>query len=132
MNVSMITGDNQHVATKVANSLGIPTSQVAFKATPNDKKNIIQQMQERGEKVMFVGDGINDSPAMAQADVGVAINAATDITVQASGIILMKDNLKEVIRAIKISRTTLRQIKFNFCWAFIYNIVLIPIAMGAL
>ena len=81
---------------------------------------------------MFVGDGVNDSPAMAQASIGVAINAATDITVQAAGIVLMGNDLTDVIRALTVSRRTLRQIKLNFLWAFIYNIVLVPIAMGLL
>ena len=81
---------------------------------------------------MFVGDGINDSPVLAQADVGVAINAGSDITINAAGIILMKDNLYDVINAIRISKSSFRRIKLNFCWAFIYNLILVPIAMGGL
>lgn len=81
---------------------------------------------------MFIGDGVNDSPVLAQADVGVAINSASDITVQAAGIVAMKDRLDDVLNAILISKSTFRRIKINFCWAFIYNIVLVPIAMGFL
>ena len=93
---------------KVANYLGIPSDSVSFKATPGDKKSVIHLMQKAGEKVMFVGDGINDSPAMAQANVGVAINSATDITVQAASIVLMRNNLEDVLHAIDISQKTLR------------------------
>ena len=81
---------------------------------------------------MFVGDGINDSPVLAQADVGCAINSASDITVGAAGIIIMKDNLEDVVKSILIARKTLQRIVINFVWAFIYNAFLIPIAMGAL
>jgi Cu+-exporting ATPase len=79
---------------------------------------------------MFVGDGVNDSPVLAQAEVGVAINSVADITVQAAGIVVMKDRLDDVLNAILISKATFRRIKYNFAWAFIYNIVLIPVAMG--
>ena len=81
---------------------------------------------------MFVGDGINDSPVLAQAEVGVAINSASDITVNAAGIVLMKDSLEDVVNAIRISKASFRRIKINFIWAFLYNLMLIPIAMGAL
>lgn len=81
---------------------------------------------------MFVGDGINDSPVLAQAEVGVAINSASDITVNAAGIVLMKDSLEDVVNAIRISKASFRRIKINFIWAFLYNLLLIPIAMGAL
>ena len=81
---------------------------------------------------MFIGDGVNDSPVLAQADVGVAINSASDITVHAAGIVVMKDRLDDVLNAILISHKTFKRIKINFCWAFIYNIILVPIAMGIL
>jgi Cu+-exporting ATPase len=81
---------------------------------------------------MFVGDGINDSPVLAQAEVGVAINAGSDITLNAAGIVLMKDSLYDVVNAINISKMSFRRIKINFIWAFLYNIILIPISMGAL
>ena len=117
---------------RVSNYLGIDPEFVFFKASPTDKKNVIDRFENEGERVMFVGDGVNDSPAMAQANIGVAINAATDITVQAAGIVLMSNDLRDVLRALKVSNRTLRQIKLNFLWAFIYNIVLVPIAMGLL
>lgn len=81
---------------------------------------------------MFIGDGVNDSPVLAQADVGVAINSASDITVNAAGIVVMKDRLADVLNAILISKATFRRIKYNFAWAFVYNLVLVPIAMGIL
>ena len=132
MKVAMCTGDNQYSALMVANHLGIESDLVTARAYPNDKKRLVQKLQEQGEKVMFVGDGVNDSPVLAQADVGVAINSSTDITVQAAGIILMKDSLMDVLNAINISTRTFRRIKINFCCAFLYNIVLVPIAMGIL
>mmetsp|Transcript_9213 Transcript_9213/g.11207 ORF Transcript_9213/g.11207 Transcript_9213/m.11207 type:complete len:105 (+) Transcript_9213:627-941(+) len=104
----MITGDNQHAAMRVANHLGIAPELVFFKASPSDKKTVIQKFEQEGEKVMFVGDGVNDSPAMAQASIGVAINAATDITVQAAGIVLMSNDLNDVLKALAVSRRTLR------------------------
>jgi Cu+-exporting ATPase len=132
LKVAMITGDNQHAAYKVARHLGIETDDVVYRAYPSDKKRAVEKFQAAGEKVMFVGDGINDSPVLAQAEVGVAINAGSDITVNAADIILMKDNLYDVINAIRISKKSFRRIKINFVWAFMYNLILVPIAMGVL
>lgn len=130
LKVSMITGDNKHTALKVAKYLDIPVENVTYRAYPKDKKKVVMKLQQKGEKVMFVGDGVNDSPVLAQADVGVAINSVTDITVHAAGIVIMKDRLDDVLNAILISKATFRRIKYNFAWAFCYNLILIPVAMG--
>jgi len=132
LRVAMITGDNQHAAFKVARHLGIDQEDVVYQAYPEDKKKAVERFQEQGQKVMFVGDGINDSPVLAQADVGVAINSGSDITVNAASIVLMKDSLYDVVNAIRISKSSFKRIKINFVWAFIYNLILIPIAMGVL
>ena len=99
----MITGDNKHSALKVAKHLNIPVENVTYSAYPETKKKVVEKFQTEGCKVMFVGDGINDSPVLAQADVGVAINSASDITVGAAGIVLMKDDLLDVLKAILIA-----------------------------
>jgi len=132
LRVAMITGDNQHAAFKVARHLGIDQEDVVYQAYPEDKKKAVERFQEQGQKVMFVGDGINDSPVLAQADVGVAINSGSDITVNAASIVLMKDSLYDVVNTIRISKSSFKRIKINFVWAFIYNLILIPIAMGVL
>ena len=128
--IAMITGDNKHTALRVARYLEIPEEFVTYRAYPNDKKKVVMKYQSQGEKVMFVGDGVNDSPVLAQAEVGVAINSVADITVQAAGIVIMKDRLDDVLNAIRISKATFRRIKYNFGWAFVYNVILIPVAMG--
>jgi len=130
LKVAMITGDNKHTALRVAKYLEIPEEFVTYRAYPKDKKKVVMKYQAAGEKVMFVGDGVNDSPVLAQAEVGVAINSVADITVQAAGIVVMKDRLDDVLNAILISKATFRRIKYNFGWAFFYNVILIPVAMG--
>jgi Cu+-exporting ATPase len=92
----------------------------------------VEKYQKNGRKVMFIGDGINDSPVLAQAEVGVAINSGSDITVDAADIVLIKDSLYDVVNAIRISKSSFRRIKINFVWAFLYNMLLVPIAMGIL
>lgn len=132
LKVKMITGDNKHAAFKVARHVGINQEDVVYQAYPEDKKKCVEKLQLEGERVMFVGDGINDSPVLAQANVGMAINSGSDITVNAAGIVLMKDNLFDVVNAILISQKSFTRIKINFFWAFLYNMILVPIAMGIL
>lgn len=126
----MITGDNKHSAFKVAQHLGIAKEDVSYQAYPETKKQIVEKYQQEGKKVMFIGDGINDSPVLAQSDIGCAINSASDITVSAAGIVLIKDNLIDILKAILISKKSFQRIKINFIFAFLYNVILIPIAMG--
>lgn len=130
MKVCMITGDNKHSALKVAKHLSIPAENVTYQAYPETKKKVVEKFQKEGAKVMFIGDGINDSPVLAQADVGCAINSASDLTVGAAGIVLMKDDLLDVLKAILIAQKSFQRIKINFAWAFTYNLILIPIALG--
>ena len=126
----MITGDNKHSAIKVAKHLGIPVENVTYSAYPETKKKVVEQYQSEGKKVMFVGDGINDSPVLAQSDVGCAINSASEVTVGAAGIVLIKDSLEDVLKSILIAKKTFNRIQINFFFAFMYNIILIPVAMG--
>lgn len=130
MKVCMITGDNKYSALRVAKHLGIAIENVTYQAYPETKLNVVKKYQEQGSKVMFVGDGINDSPVLSQAEVGCAINSASDITVGAAGIVLMKDNLEDVLHAIMIAMKSYQRIKINFFFAFLYNVILIPVAMG--
>lgn len=130
LKVCMITGDNEHAAMKVANHLGIKPYNVTHSAYPETKKQVVETLQEAGEHVMFVGDGINDSPVLAQSNVGCAINSAAHITVEAAGIVLMRDNLVDVLKAILIANKSFQRIRINFLFAFLYNVVLIPVAMG--
>jgi len=130
--VAMITGDNANSALKVATFLSIPHNYVFSNKNPGQKKRVVLSFQQEDETVMFVGDGVNDSPVLAQADIGVALGSTADITLNAASIVCMKDCLDDVLNAILISRATQRRIIFNFCWAFLYNLVLVPIAMGCL
>jgi Cu+-exporting ATPase len=128
--VVMLTGDNMRTAKAMATKLGI--ERVVADVLPADKEKVIKDLQNEGKIVGMVGDGINDAPALAAADIGIAIGSGTDVAVETGGIILIRNNLRDVVTAIKLSKATVRKIKQNLFWAFCYNVALIPIAAGAL
>jgi Cu+-exporting ATPase len=130
LDVVMLTGDNERTAKAIAQTLGIDT--VISGVRPDQKENHIRKLQRNGKKVIMVGDGINDAPALAAADVGIAIGSGTDVAKETGGIILIKDDLTDVPKALLLSKATVRKIKQNLLWAFVYNVALIPVAAGIL
>ena len=130
LQVAMITGDAQGTAAAVARSLGI--DEVRAEVRPGEKAAAVQALQAGGRRVAFVGDGINDAPALAQADVGVAIGTGTDVAIEAADVVLMAGDLGGLVRARALSAAVLRNVKQNLFWAFAYNAALIPVAAGAL
>ena len=130
IDVTLLTGDNQKTAQSIASELGV--TDVIAEVLPQDKERIVREKQGKGRKVAMIGDGINDAPALARADVGIAIGAGTDVAISSADVVLMKSDLMDAVDAIRLSRRTMRNIRQNLFWAFFYNCIGIPIAAGLL
>ncbi|MGL5868792.1 heavy metal translocating P-type ATPase, partial [Clostridium chrysemydis] len=128
--VVMLTGDNEKTAKAIAKTVGI--DRVVSDVLPEGKANVIKEIQNEGKKVAMVGDGINDAPALATAEIGIAIGSGTDVAIESADIVLMRSDILDVVSAIQLSRATIRNIKENLGWAFGYNVLGIPVAMGIL
>lgn len=132
LQVMLMTGDQRNAALAIAQSLTLPDSAVLASVRPDEKSKAIAQLQAQGQRVAMVGDGINDAPALAQADVGIALHSGTGVAIETADIVLMGDRLQDVVRAIRLSQATFRKIQQNLTWAMVYNLVGIPVAMGVL
>lgn len=130
LEIAMLTGDNKSVANSIASELEI--TNVFSEVLPQDKERIVREFQKKGKKVAFVGDGINDSPALVRADIGIAIGQGTDIAIESADIVLIKNSLTDVVIALELGKAVMRKIRQNLFWAFFYNIIGIPVAAGVL
>jgi Cu+-exporting ATPase len=132
LKVLMVTGDNARTAGAIASQVGISDNDVISEVLPKDKAEVVKKLQAKGESVSFVGDGINDAPALAQSDVGIAIGSGTDVAIESGEVVLIRDDLLDVVAAIRLSRKVMTRIRQNIFWAFAYNAALIPLAAGLL
>jgi Cu2+-exporting ATPase len=130
LEVAMITGDNQKTAEAIGKNLGI--DRVFAEVLPEDKEKYVKQLQDEGKFVAMVGDGVNDAPALARADIGIAIGAGTDVAIETAKVVLMRSDPTDILRAIKLSKATVRKMKENLAWASVYNLLAIPVAAGVL
>ena len=130
LEVAMITGDNKKTADAIGKELGI--DRIFAEVLPEEKSNYVKKLQDEGKFVAMVGDGVNDAPALAQADIGIAIGAGTDVAIETANIVLMKSDPSDILRAIRLSKATVTKMKQNLVWASIYNVLAIPIAAGIL
>jgi P-type Cu2+ transporter len=132
LRVMMLTGDQPIAAAAIADSLGLAATDILANVRPSEKARAIEQLQQQGQRVAMVGDGINDAPALAQADVGISLHSSTEVAIETAEIVLMRDRLADILEAIRLSRATFNKIRQNLFWAFAYNILGIPIAAGIL
>lgn len=130
LKIAMITGDNERTARAIASQVGI--TEVISEVLPQDKSAEVKRLQDAGEVVSFVGDGINDAPALAQADVGIALGSGTDVAIESGDIVLIKDDIMDSVAGVQLSKKVISRVKQNLFWAFAYNVVLIPVAAGIL
>jgi len=130
INVWMITGDHKSTASFISKQLGIEN--VVSEALPIDKSNFIRDLQKQGMRVAMLGDGVNDAVALSQADIGIAVGTAADLSLEVADIVMLSDNLHRLIVALDLSKTVYRRIKINLAWAFMYNIIMLPLAAGIL